>query len=109
MSWVRWLEAIGWVVFWAGILTMLARMALRRRSVRDKYLTGWILAVTTAVSAPILALVYTLGALDVVDTLFSGSGRRGPGFMAVTAIVMTALAPGALRRTRRGLAETSDF
>ena len=107
MSWVRWLEVAGWIVFWAGILTMFARIALRRKSVRDKYFTGWILAVTMAVSAPILALVYTLGALDVVDTLFSGSGRRGPGFMAVTAIILTALAPGAWRRTRRGRAETS--
>ncbi|WP_404382416.1 hypothetical protein LL946_16050 [Knoellia locipacati] len=107
MSWVRWLEVVGWVVFWAGILTMFARLALRRTSVRDKYRTGWILALTMIVSSPLLAIVYTLGALDVVDTLFSGSGRRGPGFMAVTAIVMTVLAPGALRRTRRGLAETS--
>lgn len=105
MAWVRVVEVLGWVVFWAGILTMFARMALRRTSTRDKYLTGFVLAVTMAVSAPLLALVYTLGALDVADTLFSGSGRRGPGYMAVVALVMTALAPGALRRTRRGLAQ----
>jgi hypothetical protein len=102
---VRGVEVVAWVVFWTGILTMFARMALHRTSVRDKYLTGFILAVTMVVSAPMLALVYTLGALDVADTFFSGSGRRGPGYMAVVALVMTALAPGALRRTRKGLAQ----
>lgn len=106
MTPVKWVEIVAWAVFWTGILVMLARAALRLRSPAQKYRTGWILAVTMMASAPLFVIVYTLGALGAAETFFGdGTARRGPWFMVAVSVVITALAPGALRRTRRGLDE----
>ena len=106
MTLVRGVEAAVWVVFWAGILTMLVRgYVMRKRSPGEKYRTGWILAWTMLLTGPVFVLVYTLAGLGLVDTFFGDSGRRGPWFMVVTGAFLTLAAPGALRRTRAGMAE----
>ena len=107
MSVIRGLEVAAWVVFWAGIVTMMVRGAFLRAPAQ-KYRTGWILAWTFLLTGPVFAVVYTLGGLGVADTFFGDGGRRGPWFMAVCGAVLPACAPGALRRTRRGMAEESD-
>ncbi|WP_392541959.1 hypothetical protein [Oryzobacter telluris] len=104
MSVVRGIEAAAWVVFWLGVGTMLVRAALRLRTPRQKYRTGWVMAMTMLVSGPVFAVVYALEGLGVADTFWGGGGRRGPWFMVVAGVIMTAVAPAALRRTRSGLA-----
>ncbi len=103
MTVVRGFEIAAWAVFWVGIVTMLVRGAFLREPA-PKYRTGWILAWTFLLTGPVFAIVYTLGGLGVAETFFGDPGRRGPWFMAVCGVVLTACAPGALRRTRRGMA-----
>ena len=104
MTVIRWFELAAWAVFVAGVLTMLVRGALLRAPAQ-KYRTGWILAWTMMLTGPVFAAVYTLAGLGVAETFWGEGGRRGPWFMAVTGVALTVLAPGALRRTRRGMAE----
>ena len=108
MTLVRGIEAAVWAVFWLGIGTMLVRAALRLRSPRQKYRTGWIMALTMLVTGPVFAVLYALEGLDLADTFWGEGGRRGPWFMVVAGALMTVVAPGALRRTRAGLAEHGD-
>ena len=51
-----------------------------------------------------ITTMLTLGGLGVAETFWGDGGRRGPWFMAVLGVIMTAMAPGAIRRTSRGLA-----
>lgn len=95
-------ELAAWAVFVVGISTMLVRGAFLHSN-RQKYRTGWILALTMLLTGPVFAVVYTLSALGVAETLWGDGGRRGPWFMAITGAVLTAVAQGALRRTRRGM------
>jgi len=69
-----------------------------------KYAAGWILDWTFLLTGPVSAIVYTLGGLGVAETFLGDPGRPGPWFMAVRGVVLTACAPGALRRTRLGMA-----
>jgi hypothetical protein len=101
---VRAFETAAWVVFAAGVLTMLVRGAFLRAPAQ-KYRTGWILAWVMLLTGPVFAVVYALAGLGVVDT-FLGDGPRGPWFMVFCGAAMAACAPGALRRTRRGMAGT---
>ena len=103
MTVVKALEIAAWAVFVAGIMTMFVRGAFMR-SPAQKYRTGWIVAWTMMLSSPVFAVVYTLGGLGVAETFWGDGGRRGPWFMAVLGVIMTATAPGAIRRTSRGLA-----
>lgn len=98
------LEIAAWVVFLAGVATMLVR-GVFLRAPAQKYRTGWILAWVMLLTGPVFAVVYTLAGLEVAETFWGDGGRRGPWFMAVTGVLLTALAPGALRRTRQGMAE----
>jgi len=78
----------------------LAGVALAHRLQERR--TGRMLAWSMAVSGPLLALVYGLESLDLADAMID-SGRRGasePWFPAVLGVVLAAMAPGALRRTR---------
>jgi hypothetical protein len=104
MTVVRGFEVAAWVVFLGGIATMLVRGVLLRAPVQ-KYRTGWILALVMLLTGPVFAVVYTLAGLGVTETFWGDGGRRGPWFMAATGALLTAIAPGALRRTRRGMAE----
>ena len=104
MTVIRGFELAAWVVFLIGVVTMLVRGAFLRSAVQ-KYRTGWILALTMLLSGPVFAVVYTFAGLGVAETFWGDGGRRGPWFMAVTGAVLATLAPGALRRTRRGMAE----
>src|SRR5688572_11744314 len=108
MSVVRWVEAAAWLVFLVGIGTMLLRAAMRLRSPAQKYRTGWIMAMTLLVTGPVFAVVYALQGLGVADTFWGDGGRRGPWFMVVVGVIATAVAPGALRRTRAGMAGHRD-
>ena len=87
-----------------GVATMFVR-GLLLHAPAQKYRTGWILAWVMLLTGPVFAVVYTLSGLGVAETIWGDGGRRGPWFMAVTGAALTALAPGALRRTRRGMAE----
>ncbi|QBR93212.1 hypothetical protein [Nocardioides euryhalodurans] len=102
MTAIRACELAAWAVFVVGVLTMFVRGAFLRSPVQ-KYRTGWILALTMLLTGPVFAVVYTLSGLGVAETFFGDGGRRGPWFMAVTGAVLAALAPGALRRTSRGV------
>ena len=105
MTLVRAFEVAAWFVFWAGIVTLLVRgYVLRKRSMVEKFRTGWILAWTMVLSAPVFVVVYALAGLGMADTFFGDSGRKGPWFMVVTGAGLIATMPGALRRTRRGMA-----
>jgi len=98
------LEVAAWVVFLAGVATMFVR-GVFMRAPAQKYRTGWILAWAMMLTGPVFAVVYTLAGLGVAETFWGDGGRRGPWFMAVAGALMAALAPGALRRTRQGMAE----
>jgi hypothetical protein len=104
MTVVMGFEIAAWVLFLGGVVTMLVRSALLRAPVQ-KYRTGWMIAWVMLLSGPVFAVVYTLAGLGMAETFWGDGGRRGSWFMAVTGALMTALAPGALRRTRQGMAE----
>jgi hypothetical protein len=103
MTVVRGFEIAAWVVFLGGIVTMVVRGLLLRAPVQ-KYRTGWILALVMVLTGPVFAVIYTLAGLGLADTFWGEGGRRGPWFMAINGSLMTAFAPSALRRTRRGMA-----
>src|SRR5687768_9799271 len=77
----------------------------RSARIADPYRTGWILALTMLLTGPVFAIVYTLAGLGAAETFFGNGGGRGPWLMAVTGAVLAVCAPGALRRTRRGMEE----
>lgn len=66
---VRGVELAAWVVFVAGVVTMLAR-GVFLRSPAQKQRTGWIVAWTMMLTGPVFAVVYTLAGLGVVETFF---------------------------------------
>jgi hypothetical protein len=101
---IRVFELCAWAVFVVGLVTMLVRGAFLRSTVQ-KYRTGWILALTMLLTGPVFAVIYTLAGLGAAETFLGEGGGRGPWFMAVTGAVLAACAPGALRRTRRGMEE----
>ena len=102
MTVVKALELAVWAVFVGGVTTMFARGAFRRTRAQ-KYRTGWIVAWTMMLTGPVFAVVYALSGLGVAETYFGNGGHRGPWYMAFVGVGMTAVAPGAIRRTTRGL------
>ena len=100
------IEVAGWLLFAGAIAGILLNFALSRRNPdhRPHAATRQLVLGCMIAGGVLLATAYTLGALDLADTLMD-SGRRG-GSLWVPVVIFGLLAISGVRAWRRGGADS---